>query len=356
MIIKTVILGLLSATAAGSVMYFGTITESDESKEHPHGKAKASETIKDTISKRLPSLRDTIKDKRVERGPSVSSLEEQSKEADGPEVEDVKSTAKANEIEQIGPEAEAETPKKRWLDQYLKNQKKDKSLSDSTDDPALSLSDSLSEDPPVKVELFEEVEPEIDTKPSDKATSTNIIDTDLLDESDGDQTSPAASLNSILSKRKKDEASKTPRYFKIENGVLVEVEDLPIDAAISMDDIITQPSELVTTVMREAAEINKSELRDQAYFEIVEYALSQGDFASAEMALSDIEQVEMAYTAKSRMAVSFAQKGMSGMAFKLIDSVDEVELRDFMRLQVIEAMIAPQKLPAMWQETPPPSN
>jgi len=64
----------------------------------------------------------------------------------------------------------------------------------------------------------------------------------------------------------------------------------------------------------------------------------------------------MAYTAKSRMAVSFAQKGMSGMAFKLIDSVDEVELRDFMRLQVIEAMIAPQKLPAMWQETPPPSN
>jgi len=207
MIIKTVILGLLSATAAGSVMYFGTITESDESKEHPHGKAKASESIKDTISKRLPSLRDTIKDKRVERGPSVSSLEEQSKEADGPEVEDVKSTAKANEIEQIGPEAEAETPKKRWLDQYLKNQKKDKVLSASTDDPALSLSDTLSDDPPVKVELFEEVEPEIDTKSSDKATSTIIIDTDLLDESDGEQTSPAASLNSILSKRQKDEAS-----------------------------------------------------------------------------------------------------------------------------------------------------
>ena len=176
-----------------------------------------------------------------------------------------------------------------------------------------------------------------------------------------------------------DEAERIdPRYFKIVDGKLVEIGpkerapketlrtaeivDAPVvDVPVIEDkpsfrftrDITTMAedaSPLISTVMREAAEIKRSELRDQAYFEITEYALSEGRFESARMAHDMIEQEELSYTAKSRIAVAYAQKGQPTKAFKTIAEVDEAELRDFMRLQVIEALIAPSKLPAEWQE------
>jgi len=107
---------------------------------------------------------------------------------------------------------------------------------------------------------------------------------------------------------------------------------------------------LLSTVMAEAEQIKKPELRDQAYFEITEYALSEGRYESARAAHDMIAQEELSYTAKSRIAVAFAQNGMPTKAFKVIEEVDEPELRDFMRLQVIEALIAPQNLPETWQE------
>ena len=115
-------------------------------------------------------------------------------------------------------------------------------------------------------------------------------------------------------------------------------------------DMADDNTPLLSTVMREAAAIEKSELRDQAYFEITEFALSEGRFDSARLAHDMIEQDELSYTAKSRIAVAYAQNGQPTNAFKVIGEVDEAELRDFMRLQVIEALIAPQKLPPAWQE------
>ena len=115
-------------------------------------------------------------------------------------------------------------------------------------------------------------------------------------------------------------------------------------------DMADDSTPLLSTVMREAAAIEKSELRDQAYFEITEFALSEGRFDSARLAHDMIEQDELSYTAKSRIAVAYAQNGQPTKAFKVIGEVDEAELRDFMRLQVIEALIAPQNLPQAWQE------
>jgi len=71
-----------------------------------------------------------------------------------------------------------------------------------------------------------------------------------------------------------------------------------------MTNMANDSTPLLSTVMREAAEIKKPELRDQAYFEITEYALSEGRFDSARMAHDMIEQDELSYTAKSRIAVA----------------------------------------------------
>jgi len=163
------------------------------------------------------------------------------------------------------------------------------------------------------------------------------------------------------------DAEEGPRYFKIEDGKLPEsmkdgineapaTEMPPVPAApeyeftSDISNMADDSTPMIATVMQEAARIKKAELRDQAYFEITEFALSEGRFESAKIAHDMIVQAELAYTAKSRIAVAYAQGGQASKAFKTISEVDEAELRDFMRLQVIEALIAPQNLPQGWQE------
>lgn len=338
MIIKTMLLGLISAGAAGSVMYFGTLPNELEPVA-----PKTEETVKP-----LPSLRDSIQDKRVERGPVVDV--------------DTPATPKRTLRDIIAgdraaPPAKDPTPsqdatERKWLDKYLPGKNRDSDdaakkaesqIATKSDEEAQAEANTQAE-APVKVERTDTLQ-----TPAPKPSQSADADDDAV------------------------------QYFKIENGVLVEVDGVVTTDSIEMLELpkvgpklrpITVPdrpslrdvlsdrtdpaardqNSVITTVMKQAASISKPELRDQAYFEIVDYALMQNDFTAAEEALSNIVQEDINYTAKSRIAVAFAQRGMAGMAFATIDSVDDAELRDFMRLQVIQALVSPQNLPPQWRE------
>jgi len=119
---------------------------------------------------------------------------------------------------------------------------------------------------------------------------------------------------------------------------------------ISADDIKalergTDISATVKVVMEQAAKIEMPELRDRAYLDLVSYGLENGDYDVAATALKKIEQVELRDTARNRMAVAYAQEGNAADAFGILDDLEVDALRDVMRLQVIEAMIAPDALP-----------
>lgn len=101
----------------------------------------------------------------------------------------------------------------------------------------------------------------------------------------------------------------------------------------------------VKIVMAQAARIEMPELRDRAYLDIVSYGLDHGDYDVAARAMKEIEQVELRDTARNRMAVAYAKDGNAEEAFAILDSLEVDALRDVMRLQVIEAMIAPDQLP-----------
>lgn len=378
MIVKTMALGLISAVAAGSVMYFGTLPESGAGTDgHPHGRTL--DDVKDTIVKRVPFVGDSKTNDGREDLPAgkTAKISEATSTIDGaipPKPIPPKPNApKPNVPNPDTPKTEASTereaPKKRWLDQYLKSQKSDDTARDT--DSGVPVEIELY-DTPIDPDNTNDATAEQDNIDPDfgsarDTASFNVTAPDNVTASEPPQ-SQAEILNDILS----DESvhtgtseTKDTRFFKIENGILVEV-DLPKNTetttrtvtestteTVDAYDIRTgSDDEIINIVMTEAGNIKKPELRDQAYFEIVDYALGQGNFVDAETALKKIEQVELRYTAKSRIAVAFAQKGLSGMAFKIISSVDEPELRDFMRLQVIEAMIAPQKLPKDWQDGP----
>ena len=104
-------------------------------------------------------------------------------------------------------------------------------------------------------------------------------------------------------------------------------------------------SATVNVVMEQAEKIEMPELRDRAYLDLVSYGLQHGNYDVASKALTKIQQVELRDTARNRIAVAYAKDGNAEDAFGILDDIEVDALRDVMRLQVIEAMIAPDALP-----------
>jgi len=105
------------------------------------------------------------------------------------------------------------------------------------------------------------------------------------------------------------------------------------------------PTNLIDRVMAETLKISVPDLRDRAYLDIVSYALKTEDFVAANTALQKIEQVELRDTARNRMAITHALNNDADSAFAIIEDLEVDALRDVIRLQVIEALIAPELLP-----------
>jgi len=95
----------------------------------------------------------------------------------------------------------------------------------------------------------------------------------------------------------------------------------------------------IRVVFKEAENIEQPDLKDRAYLDLADYATSKGLFEEAERAALKIGQVELRDTARSRIAMGLARYGYSDEAFALIEQVEVEELRDVMRLQVIEALL-----------------
>jgi len=101
----------------------------------------------------------------------------------------------------------------------------------------------------------------------------------------------------------------------------------------------------VKIIMAQAEKIKMPELRDRAYLDLVSYSLDHDDYEVAAKALTKIEQVELRDTARNRIAVAHAKDGHTDEAFGILEDIEVDALRDVMRLQVIEAIIAPEELP-----------
>lgn len=129
------------------------------------------------------------------------------------------------------------------------------------------------------------------------------------------------------------------KYYRLEDGEFTEVDRLPMSVG-AKDTVNPNASLRILAVMEQAELIKQPDLRDRAYLDVVDFAVINGLFTPANKAMALINQVELRDTARSRMAMALARSGDSDGAFKLIDGVEVNELRDIMRLQVIEALIA----------------
>ena len=109
--------------------------------------------------------------------------------------------------------------------------------------------------------------------------------------------------------------------------------------------VYSDKNAILMTLMTQAKRIKSKTLKDQAYLDIVDYAVNVGRYDEAYKAMKNIDQIELRDTARGSIAISMARSGQADSAFDIIDQVEIDTLRDVMRLQVIEAIAIPDRLP-----------
>lgn len=117
-----------------------------------------------------------------------------------------------------------------------------------------------------------------------------------------------------------------------------------VDEPLQAETSVTAPTDdsdpLVSYGMKQAEMISDVSLRDQAYLAIVKYTLRQKQYTEAVSPLLKIEQAEVRDVGRTDIAVALAKEGRPDDAFGILDMLEVEELKDEMRLRVIEATLS----------------
>ena len=90
-------------------------------------------------------------------------------------------------------------------------------------------------------------------------------------------------------------------------------------------------------------DIQDDDLKDQALYSIATYALRFDDFETAKTALEAMGQEELMATTRSRVAFRYAELGKMEKALAEIAKIEDEELRDVVRVQLVETLTRPVK-------------
>lgn len=218
------------------------------------------------------------------------------------------------------------------------------------------LHDIIKKDSAMFIGEDAEGEKKIEVKVIANEDGETTIETETIDMGDGKM---MKIVKKTMTSESHDADGKKMRIKVITNKDDMKAEDIKMLKELSENDkaieAFLKPSVLfeddtdisatVKIVMEQAEKIEMSELRDRAYLDLVSYGIDHGNYDVAAKALTKIEQVELRDTARNRMAVAYAKEGNAEDAFGILEDIEVDALRDVMRLQVIEAMIAPDELP-----------
>lgn len=212
------------------------------------------------------------------------------------------------------------------------------------------LHDLIKKDRAIFIGEDSDGEKKVEVKVIANEDGETTIETETIDMGDGKM---MKIVKKTVTSEQHDDDGKKMRIKVMTDKDTIGTEDIKImrmDGDVSIDDLIKRAkskdiSGTVDIVMEQAEKIELPELRDRAYLDLVSYGLAHENYEVASDALTKIEQVELRDTARNRIAVTYAKSGNAKNAFEILDDIEVKALKDVMRLQVIEAMIAPEALP-----------
>lgn len=95
-----------------------------------------------------------------------------------------------------------------------------------------------------------------------------------------------------------------------------------------------------STVIAEAEKLLVTDMRNQAYLEIVDHAVDQGDMMQAADIVEELSTPELRDTARARIGTGLARRGDTKAAFAVLDELEIDELSAPIRLEIITALMA----------------
>ena len=93
-------------------------------------------------------------------------------------------------------------------------------------------------------------------------------------------------------------------------------------------------------VLVEAKKLQVIDMRNEAFLEIIDYAIDRGDIGDAADILEELSRPELRDTARGRIGVGLASAGDMNAAFAVLDEIEIDELTAPIRLEIITALMA----------------
>lgn len=92
------------------------------------------------------------------------------------------------------------------------------------------------------------------------------------------------------------------------------------------------------TLVEQAALVGIADARDDAYFNILNFSLTEGRYDVADGLVANLSSPELRDTARQRIGISHAQAGRMDKAFAVLDDIEIKELSDPIRLEIIRSV------------------
>ena len=310
MLTKAILTGGVLSALAGCIVYFGT-----------EG-ATATESI---VTESIDS---------VEIMPPAEISLEDIELAGAPEPKPIKrdKRAKKTDVEaEIVPEKTSK-PKIKWLDQFLRRSKPT-----ATPAPVTEVEVEVLENDVIDKVVVEGKKPQRRFEGGkrkernavrDEATGRYIIDQDGLND--------GPNFDEEIG-----EPTQQPGLRGSENIVVKNADVRPSRSAWGNSN---RPSSIdYDLVIKEAQKLLVDDMRNQAYLEIIDYAVDNGDMTRAADVVQYLSTPALRDTARARMGTGLARLGNSEAAFSILDFLEIDELSAPIRLEIITAMMATEQ-------------
>ena len=396
MLTKAILTGGVLSVLAGSIVYFGTegadalvkdvhedvrlddtelagAAEIVEELVHPHGTASSEPSVtekKKAAAKAKAEAKaraEEAKAQAAEAKALAEKAEMQAAEAEAAETE-AKDTQGENQVVESVAQAEPQDetdavetpqakPKTRWLDQYLKSDKARETEAKPADADTDAQEDAqeseeaileVEDKVEVEVETVVEVETgqkmmaEIETETEAQAQAENVktIEKKIVVEIDGDENFVWSSADEVElemleellgeSEITKDALKKEIRIIKLgDKGHGAKKHHHSSLSPIDYDAVLV-----------EAKKLQVIDMRNEAFLEIVDYAIDRGDIGDAADIVDELSSPELRDTARARIGVGLATSGDMEAAFAVLDEIEIDELSAPIRLEIISALMA----------------
>ncbi|WP_427450351.1 hypothetical protein [Litorimonas sp. WD9-15] len=296
MLMKALLTGGILSVLAGSIVYFGTegavATEADE-------------------------------DVRVELNGSELAGGKTT-------VTETRNTTETVTIETV--EA-SDPPKTKFLDQYLKSDKK--KVEEEKPEPKAEAEPEMKKSKPSSAKTYKS-EAKTEAEPEKKKTTGSRTREDIIRMMNGAAKRPVTDQNIIDAARKDGPGSgflpSDVMEKKIETARGTKV-DTPQQSLPSKGGNYDR-------VLDEARKLQVTDMRNQALLEVIDYAIDRGDMGQAADIVGELSTPELRDTARSRIGTGLAKRGNADAAFAVLDEIEIDELAAPIRLEIITILTA----------------